>query len=201
MVSADRYSGRIRGGARSRRENGRGRDGTKPCGCTGIAGGREGTAARLQKGGERGPEDEPTCTAPRGVEAPPSAWQRRRAIARGCRARPARDEQGEQRHPLAAPLWARVFTGTRSIVRALVSALASPAPSSVRPGDTRSCTHSRISFEKNNIFPDPPTPPPHLCKLARGRGRGRGLWIITGDGRGRAQPLAGGRSDVTHMTP
>lgn len=102
-------------------KNGKGRDGTKPCGCAGV-GGREGTAARLPRGGERETEDEPTCAAPRGVEAPPSASQRRRAIARGFRVRPGRDRQ---RQPLAAPRWVHLHRGcvrrSRPGVRARLS--------------------------------------------------------------------------------
>lgn len=196
MVSTDRYSGRIKGGAQSRRENGRrgvrGKRRDKILRVRGWKGGHGRPDSR--KGVEREPEDDPTCTAPRGVEAPPSAWQRRRAIACGFRARPARDQQ---RHPLAAPR-GRVCTEAQFIVRTLVPTLVFPAPSCVRPGDTHSCTHSRISFEKNNIFLDTP---PNLCKLARGRGYGRDLLLITGAGRGRPQPLVGWRSDVTHMTP
>lgn len=162
MVSTDRYSGRIRDAAKSRRETGMGVRGRrdKILRVHGWKGGHGRPDSR--KGGEREPEDDPTCTAPRGVEAPPSAWQRRRAIARGFRARPARDQQ---RHPLAAP-HGRICTEAQFIVRTLVPMLVFPAPSCVHPGDTRSCTHSRISFEKNNIFLDTP----HLCKLARGRG-------------------------------
>lgn len=53
MISTDRYSGRIRGGARSRRENGRGVRGRRDK-ILRVRGGREGTADPTPESGEKG---------------------------------------------------------------------------------------------------------------------------------------------------
>lgn len=83
---------------------------------------------------------------------PPSGGAKRSRAGSGCDP-PGTSSGTHSRHPCGS-----VCTGAQSIVRALVSRLVSPSRSGVSPGDTRSCAHSQISFEKNNIFLEPPPP-------------------------------------------